>query len=138
MEDEQQPKPKGPGGRPRYEPNDEHRAMVEAFAVIGVSQDIMSKALGISRDLIERHYRKELDVSAATATAKVGGALFRKAMNGDTAAQIFWMKTRGGWRETNRTEVTGAGGGAITLIERVIVDPVMNQTAPPSTYLTTT
>jgi hypothetical protein len=40
------------------------------------------------------------------ANASVGGALFNKATKGDTAAMIFWMKTRAGWREKLEVEQT--------------------------------
>ena len=45
--------------------------------------------------------------------AEIGGHLFNKAKGGDTAAQIFWLKTRAQWRETSRVEQTGADGGPI-------------------------
>ena len=34
-------------------------------------------------------------------------------MTGNTAAQIFFLKTRGGWREGNRMEVSGQDGRAL-------------------------
>jgi hypothetical protein len=50
-----------------------------------------------------KHYRHELDLGAIKATAKVAEFLFRKATTEGpqcVTAAIFWMKTRGGWRET--------------------------------------
>jgi hypothetical protein len=35
----------------------------------------------------------------AEANATVSASLFRKATGGNVTAQIFWMKTRGHWRE---------------------------------------
>ena len=37
----------------------------------------------------------------------VGGTLFAEAKKGNITAAIFWMKTRGGWRETNKIEHSG-------------------------------
>jgi hypothetical protein len=52
---------------------------------------------------LRKHYRDELDLGATKATAKVAEFLFRKATTEGpqcVTAAIFWMKTRGGWRET--------------------------------------
>jgi hypothetical protein len=50
----------------------------------------------------------------------------QKALSGDTASAIFFLKTQARWRETERHEITGADGGPLELsrIERVIVDRV--------------
>jgi len=57
----------------------------------------------LARKTLRKHYREELDTGHFKATAKVAESLFRKA-TGDGAqsvtAAIFWLKTRGGWRET--------------------------------------
>jgi hypothetical protein len=52
----------------------------------------------------------------------VGGALFNKAKGGDTAAMIFWMKTRAGWREKNEIDhISSDGSMTPQVVERVIV-----------------
>ena len=35
----------------------------------------------------------------------MANALFDKAVKGNTAAQIFFLKARAGWKETNRNEI---------------------------------
>jgi hypothetical protein len=59
--------------------------------------------VGIDAKTLRKHYREELDTGHIKATAKVAESLFRKA-TGEGAqsvtAAIFWLKTRGGWRET--------------------------------------
>ena len=37
----------------------------------------------------------------------VSGTLFTEAKKGNITACIFWMKTRGGWRETAKVEHSG-------------------------------
>lgn len=68
--------------------------------MVGSRQEVIAEILGISVDSLQRHYRSELDTSREKANAAVGGALYKKAMSGDTASMIFWLKTRARWRET--------------------------------------
>lgn len=93
------PKKKNPG-LPRHEPTDATRQTVSLHATVGTRQEVIADILGISVDTLQRHYRSELDTSREKANASVGGALYKKAMSGDTASMIFWLKTRARWRET--------------------------------------
>ncbi len=85
--------------RKPHSPTDETRAMVRLHATAGTTHEMVSKLLGIDGKTMRKYYRAELDFSSAEANAIIGGALFEKAKGGDTAAAIFWMKTRAGWRE---------------------------------------
>jgi len=83
---------------------------------IGLTHDQMASIIGIATSTLELHYREELSQSCARMTYNVAKNLYRQAIGSDkgsTAAAIFWMKTKGRWRETNRTEVTGADGGPL-------------------------
>jgi hypothetical protein len=46
----------------------------------------------------------------------------------NVAAAIFWLKTRAGWRETDRREITGAGGEPLT-VSYVVRAPTPVQSA---------
>ena len=46
----------------------------------------------------------------AAAIALVARNLFRKAIEGDTRAAIFFLKTQAGWQETTRVEPEVQGG----------------------------
>jgi hypothetical protein len=107
-----------------HEPSKESRQLVQLHATIGTRQDIIAGVLGIDKKTLIKYYREELDYAMARANASVGGALFNKATKGDTAAMIFWMKTRAGWREKHEIEHSGPDGGAIPVeIKRTIIDP---------------
>jgi hypothetical protein len=82
-----------------HEPTDASRQLVALHATMGTQQEVIADILGIDPKTLRKHYRVELDQSMAKANAQIGGALFNKAKGGDTAAMIFWMKTRAGWRE---------------------------------------
>jgi hypothetical protein len=57
-----------------------------------------------------KYYREELDTALHKANSKIGGSLFNKAIAGDTAAAIFWLKTRARWSETQKLDHTSSDG----------------------------
>ena len=89
-----------------HEPSKESRQLVQLHATIGTPQKVIADIIGIDDKTLTKYYRAELDQAMARANASVGGALFNKATKGDTAAMIFWMKTRAGWREKLEVEQT--------------------------------
>lgn len=66
--------------------------------------------IGVSDRTLRKYYRQELDFATAQANAAIGGSLFNKAKAGNIQAQIFWMKTRAGWRETNNHNLVSEDG----------------------------
>ena len=89
-------------------PTEETRATVRMHATVGTKFDNIARLLGIDKKTMRKHYRDELDLGKDQANAVIGGALFNKAKNGDTAAQIFWMKTQARWHE--RHDFTSSDG----------------------------
>ena len=67
----------------------------------------IAKLLQLSLNTLKKHYPEELELGLARANAVVGGTLFAEAKKGNITAAIFWMKTRGGWRETAKVEHSG-------------------------------
>ena len=97
-------------GRRAHHPDPVQRRQVEALAAYGVPEENIARVMAIDPKTLRRHYRDELDTGQIKATAKVAEFLFRKATtDGPQAvtAAIFWMKTRGGWKETAVQEITG-------------------------------
>lgn len=84
-----------------------------------LSKEMIADYLGVSRVTLAAKMDADPALEAAymrgkaKAIAVVSGGLLAKAREGDTASAIFYLKTQAGWRETNRTEVTGANGGPI-------------------------
>ena len=91
-------------------PTDALRQTVQMHAMVGTRQEVIADILKICPKTLRKYYREELDQSVAKANATIGGALFNKAKNGDTAAQIFWMKTRARWRETTDLNLSSEDG----------------------------
>ena len=87
--------------RPRFNPNVEQRGMVRSMAAYGIRQEEIARCLGLrSAKTLRRHFREELDRAAPEANARVAQSLYQQATAGKkTAAAIFWLKVRAGWRE---------------------------------------
>lgn len=92
---------------PKHIKDAKSSALVQNLALSGVTQEVCAKAMGISVDTIQKHYSDEWKQGAIIATAKVARSLYEHAVSGDPkslAAAIFWMKTRGGWKENQIIE----------------------------------
>jgi hypothetical protein len=108
----------GKRGPRAWVPSKEERLLVEHYVSIGMTQDHIALVMQKSVDSLQRHCRHELDTGTLKANAVVGASLFERAsIRGDTTAQIFWMKTRAGWKERAVVELTGEDGGAIITSE---------------------
>jgi hypothetical protein len=86
--------------RRAHQPDPAVRRQVEAMAAYGIPETDISMVVGIDPKTLRKHYRDELDFGQTKANAQVAGFLFNSARNGNVTAQIFWLKTRAGWKET--------------------------------------
>jgi transposase len=112
-------------GAKDHKPTDENRRLVKMLAAVGARVDDIGTKLGISHDTVLKYYRQELEEGRIDANAQVAQTLFQQAKSGNTAAMIFWMKTRAGWKEKTTHELVGADGGPIqsaTVLEVVGVE----------------
>lgn len=99
--------------RPTFAPTDAQREQVEILSACGVPQSTMCQIIVGKNDPIDektlrKHFKVELESGAALANAKVAQSLFKKATGGNVTAQIFWLKTRAGWKETQHVEHAGS------------------------------
>jgi hypothetical protein len=99
----------------KHVPTDESRHMVASLVANGLTQEQIAHALRISEPTLRRHYRHELDCGFTDIYAKISHTLVQRALEGEKACMIFWLKTKAGWRETSRNELTGPNGAAIDL-----------------------
>lgn len=91
------------GAKP-WEPTDADRKLVEKMAACGIPHAQISKVIGKDLKTIYKYFRDELDTAMAKANANVAAALYQSAIKGNVSAQIFWCKTRLGWKETQVME----------------------------------
>lgn len=102
------PKPASRKGRTiPHKPTVKNKNFVKKQALVGTPQETIADILGIDSKTLRKHYREQLDHSLAQANGEVGGKLYNKAMKGDTAAIIWWEKTRSGMREAREGDNDG-------------------------------
>lgn len=73
--------------------------------VAGIPQEEIALLLGVTAKTLRKHFRKELTHGTVEAKAKVLETLYGMATSGkNTAATIFYVKTRCGVKEQENTE----------------------------------
>lgn len=94
----------------------ENLIRLEGWARDGLTDDQIAKNMGISRDTLHEWKKKYSDISDTLKKGKevvdyeVENALLQSALDGNTTAQIFWLKNRrpDKWREKPANEDTAA------------------------------
>jgi hypothetical protein len=90
-------------------PTEEQRKLVQTMAAAGIQSEAICLVIGVSGKTLRKHYRAELDTAVTRANAMVASSLYMKAVKGNVVAQIFWLKTRAGWKEPERIQVQHSG-----------------------------
>ena len=97
-----------PHGLPAKTLTDAQRGEVEALSAY-LSTAQMADYFGIGRATFFRLMERDEDIAGrykrgkSKAIGKVAQGLVLRAIAGDTASSIFFLKTRARWRETDRT-----------------------------------
>lgn len=92
------------GGRPKTELDDEQIREIETLAAV-LNQDQIADYLAIPARTLRAIISRDENVSAAykkgraKAIGRVSQSLLRSATEGNTTAQIFYLKTQAGWKE---------------------------------------
>ena len=100
---------KDKGGRPPVILEDEQLEQVEKLSGI-LTIDQLSDYFGITRATFYAIMKRQPEVSKrykrgrAQVIGGVGKNLVQKALSGDNAAMMFYLKTQAGWRETKEEE----------------------------------
>jgi hypothetical protein len=106
---------KNKGGRPLIELTEEQKAEVETLAAV-LSTEQIADYFGIGRTTWFAILDRDPEVSElykkgkAKAVGFVAQNLIQKARGGDLGAQIFYLKTQAGWKETQKVEGAGTEG----------------------------
>jgi len=97
----------------KHKPTQQDRDTAKRLSALGCPHEDIAIRLKISADTLVKYYQTELDEGRIDANSAIAGTLFQQAKNGNTAAAIFWLKTRARWKETSSHEVTGADGAPL-------------------------
>lgn len=116
-------------GRPPRMLSDDEVAQVEALARFLTTEQI-ADFFGVSRPTFAAICERQPEVSLrykkgqAKAIAAVAQNVLTQAMDGNLSAAFFYLKTRGGWRETQTVDnISSDGSMTPKTITRVIIDP---------------
>lgn len=98
------------GGRPAIQRNEKTAAQVFECAKNGTVQMEIAHIAGMAENTLVKLYAAELKQGRAHANNEVAKTLYELATSGNVQAAIFWAKTRMGWRETQRLDLTSEDG----------------------------
>lgn len=84
--------------------------LVRRMMIAGVTRYMIARVLGISEDTFTKHYGDFADAVEPQAAAAVAKSLYEQALQGNTTAQIFYLKCRAGWKDAQKVELTGENG----------------------------
>lgn len=104
-------------------PTDAMKAQVETASGLGLPHEQIAALIGISDKTLRKHYKEELAVGKAKASAQIAKSLFNKAQGGDTTALIWWTKAQMRWSETVKQELSGVDGTELTGLQITFVKP---------------
>lgn len=120
---------KSKGGRPPRVLNEEQLVQVEALAAFLTTEQI-ADYFAVSRPTFNQIMERQPEVSLrykrgkAKAIGSVAQNVLMQAREGNLTAAIFYLKTQGGWKETQVVDNTSSDGSMTPkTITRVIVDP---------------
>lgn len=93
--------------RPPTMITDDQRKIVKRMVIAGIPLDTIAKCMRIRPQRLKEQCPDEIECSVSQANAAVVGALLQNALSGNVSAQIFWCKTKLGWREVQHIEHEG-------------------------------
>jgi hypothetical protein len=101
---------------------------IENIAAMGATNDQIANALGVSETTLKSMRHKYPSVEQVIKRGKdradlqVIGRLYKKALDGDTTAMIFWLKNRQPtkWRDRHNVD----HGGEVSVDNKVIIEVV--------------
>jgi hypothetical protein len=103
---------KNKGGRPRFLITPQILEKAESLAARGLNFKQIANCLDIAYETLNAKRKEYLQFSQAIARGQdkgisiIANALFEGAKKGNTTTQIFYMKSRAGWKDNSDNEST--------------------------------
>jgi hypothetical protein len=99
-----------------FNPSARQAETVCQLAAVGLRPKEIAKALHIGEKVLMFYYGYEIEAVQQKVNAKVGEVALKMAISGqDSDMTKFWLKSKGGWKETSAVEVSGPDGGPVEL-----------------------
>ena len=106
-------------GRKEIRRDEELAAKIQEMRQYGLTMEEVASLTSLSIPTLYKLYDQELKVGQAAANLVVGKKLFERCKTGDVAALIFWAKTRMGWKETQKVDLTSSDGSMAPLPQAI-------------------
>lgn len=91
---------------PGFRPSVDQARQVAVMACLALTPKDIANVLNIELKLLKMYYARELTVSVHLANAVVARQALAMASSGRNPDMTkFWLKTRGGWKETSAVEI---------------------------------
>lgn len=105
-------------GRKSQDPDEDEKKRRHRIKVM-VSTDTPLSAIaelaGIPLRTLKVQYQAELHRGWEYVYALISEKLVEAALSGDRQSQLLWLRHRGGWQDVTRKELSGPGGGPISV-----------------------
>lgn len=85
----------------QWVPTSEDRDAIECMLIAGLTQERIAAVMKVRTDTLRLHCSEQITNGGQGSHNAVISALYRNAIGGNVAAQIFYLKTRCRWRETD-------------------------------------
>lgn len=111
-------------------------AKVEALASRGLTKQQIADALGVSqttfyaRQKESEEFEEAIKRGQAKGVASVSNKLYESAMRGEAWAVCFFLKTKGGYKETQKVEMTAdvnTTNVELTAKQKATLDKVLDE-----------
>lgn len=100
-----------PEGTTKFDFNEEQAKRVEAMAAVGLRNDQISSIEGMSPFTLKNLYQERLTIGRAKGINNAAQTLYELAVKKkNLSALIFFLKTKGRWKETQGIELSGPDG----------------------------
>lgn len=94
------------------------REMVKMMTACGVAKVKQARFLRISIGTLNNNFQHELENGEICQNMQVAQALFKKAIEGDVRAQIFWLESKGGFQKVTQVDVNTNAADNMSITEK--------------------
>ena|ERR1700687_3775320 len=106
-------------GYKEHIPTDKNRALVEAYSLVGLNQNIIAERLQINKETMYKYYRAELDEHKYDKLANVGSCAYQLALKGNEAMIKLILTAQAQWHPYKPPE-QDKGAQVVTLLESIV------------------